>query len=354
MLAALIVIGLCLVIPIWLQSPYYLGLMITIIMNTIMAIGFLVMLRTGLIHMGLIAFVGLGAYASGIMTTRWGFSFWVSLPLSAAICCAIGAGLGCILIGRGRGGLNFVILSTVIGMIFPVVMGSVSYVGGQNGITHIPAPGMIDLPGLPPIEFGSARSYYYLAVMILIVVVLIARAFYSSWAGRAWMAIGMDPRLASSVGIDVYRYRLLSVAVAGAFAGLVGAFTAHYSGAVLPNTFGMWQNIYVQAYAVLGGIGSPILGPLAGAGIMTLVPQLLQFSNLIAPLFMGVVLILLILFFPGGIMGILELRDPLVEKLDVMAQRVRLHITRRSNTQLLGALGCEESDADEAGGGDAA
>lgn len=316
--AALAAFVVCFCIPAWVQSPYYLGLMINVIMNGIMALGFIVMLRTGLIHMGLVAFAGLGAYASGLMSTRWGLSFWLTLPLAALICCLVGSGLGCILIGRGRGGLNFVILSTVIGMIFPVVMGSISYVGGQNGITGIPEPGAIDLPGVPALVFGSARSYFYLALLILAVVVLIAQAFYSSWSGRAWKAIGMNPRLAGSVGINVFRYRLIAVAVASAFAGMTGAFTAHYSGVVLPTTFGMWQNVYVQAYAVLGGIGSGILGPLVGAGIMIVVPQMLQFSNLVAPLFMGVVLVLLILFFPGGIMGVVDLRRPLMAKLRAM------------------------------------
>jgi hypothetical protein len=116
---------------------------------------------------------------------------------------------------------------------------------------------------------------------------------------------GMDTRLADSLGIDVFRYRIVAIAVSSLMIGLAGSLYASYSTFISPAQFGMWQNTYIQGYAVLGGMGFPILGPLVGAGIMAIVPQWLQFTDVIAPLFMGVVLVILILFFPEGVLGAL-------------------------------------------------
>lgn len=308
LIASFVFLVVGLLIPTWVSSPYYLGIFVNILVYTVLSIAFTMTFRTGLIHLGLTAFWGLGAYVTAVATTRWHLTFWESVPVSIIICALVGLGLGYILIGRGRGGFNFVILSSVIGMLFPIVIGSVGYMGGYTGISGIPAPEKIHLGGLT-IDFGTAKGYYYLAALIFIVVVLVCGGFYRSWTGRAWKSIGMNPRLAESFGVDVFHYRLLAIVVGSALVGLVGSFYSSYITFVLPAQFGMWQNVYIQAYAVLGGIGFAVLGPLLGATVMTVVPQLVQFSNLVAPLFVGVVLILLILFFPEGLLGIVTHRE---------------------------------------------
>lgn len=304
---AFVVVGL--LIPVWMTSPYYLGIFIDIMVNAMLAIAFVMMFRTGLCNLGLTAFWGIGAYLTAIMTTKWGISVWLCLPTAAVVCALVGWVLGYIMIGRGRGGFNFVILSSVIGMIFPVIMGSIEWVGGYAGMSGIPAPESVPLPGGGAIAFDSPRQFYYLAAVIFMVIVLICGAFYRSWTGRAWKSIAINPRLAESLGIDIFHYRLVSIVVGSAFAGLVGAFLASYATFVSPTQYGMWKNVYIQAYAVLGGMGFPVLGPLLGATVMTIVPQVVQFSNLVAPLFVGVVLILLILFFPDGVLGIITRTD---------------------------------------------
>ncbi len=308
-ISALVFIIFGLLVPVWVSSPYYLGIFVDIMVNSMLAIAFVMMFRTGLCNLGLTAFWGIGAYLTAVMMTKWGVSFWLCLPAAAIVCALVGWGLGYIMIGRGRGGFNFVILSSVIGMIFPVIMGSISYVGGYAGMSNIPAPGDIPLPGGASISFDSTRSFYYLAAVIFIVIVLVCAAFYRSWTGRAWKSIAINPRLAESLGIDVFHYRLVSIVVGSAFAGVIGAFLASYTTFVSPTQYGMWKNVYIQAYAVLGGMGFPVLGPLLGAAVMTVVPQIVQFSNLVAPLFVGVVLIILILFFPDGLLGIVTRTD---------------------------------------------
>lgn len=293
-------------IPLFVHSPYYLHLIIMMVVNAILAMAFIMMLRTGLINMGLVAFWGVGAYASTMLVMKLHLSFWLSLPASALITGLIALGIGYLLIGSGAGGFAFVMLSSVIGMLFTVAIGNISFLGGYNGIANIPPPDPIRIPFLPPIEFVSKAPYFYLALFLLVVVILLSNAFYSAWTGRAWTAIGLNPRLAESIGVNIFRYKLLSFVVASSILGLIGSFWAHYGGFVIPTTFSMWGNIYVQIYAILGGIGYATLGPLAGSAVMTFLPEMIRMTQEVAPVFTGAILVLLILFLPKGLLSLVD------------------------------------------------
>ena len=247
-------------IPTVINSTFNLGLLIIIMLNAILAMTFIMTLKTGLINMGVAAFWGVGAYVSVILVMKLHLSVWLSLPASAVITGILALVIGYVLIGIGKGGLSFVVLTSVIGMLFTVVMGNIGSLGGFSGISNIPVPDLIRIPFLPPIEFTSNIQFYYLALVILLVVILIFKALYNSWVGRAWTAIGLSPRLAESIGINIFRYKLLSFVIASAIAGLAGSFFAHYQTFIMPDTFSMWRNIYVQLYAILGGIGFATMG----------------------------------------------------------------------------------------------
>jgi branched-chain amino acid transport system permease protein len=303
-LAAVVVF--LLAIPSFVHSPYYLDLFISVVVRGVLGMVFVLLLRAGMINMGIAAFWGIGAYASVIMVMDLGIPFWAALPLSALVTGLVSFGIGWILVGSGSSGFGFVVLSAVIGQMFSVVMGSISFVGGYTGRQNVPAPEAIPLPGGSSIEFSVSDKvpYYYLVLFLLGVIALVLVALYRSRVGRAWTAIGLNLRLASSLGVNVFRYRLAVFVVGSAVAGLIGSFYAHYQGFVAPDTFGMWQNIYFQIYAILGGIGFPIVGSLVGSGLMTMLPEALRGAAVYANIIMGVLLVLLVLFLPQGILGI--------------------------------------------------
>jgi branched-chain amino acid transport system permease protein len=298
------VIVLAALLPIFINSTFNLGLLINIIVNAVLAMTFILTLRTGLINMGVAAFWGVGAYVSVFFTMKLHTSVWLSLPASALVTALLAAVIGWVLIGMGKGGLSFVVITSVIGMLFTVVIGSVKSLGGYSGMSYIPVPDPIKLPFLPPIEFTSNVQFYYLALVILLVVILILKALYSSWIGRAWTAIGLTPRLAESIGVNVFRYKLLSFVIASAIAGLIGSYFAHYQTFIMPATFSMWRNIYIQLYAILGGIGYAVTGPLLGSVVMTIFPEFMRGAVLLSQIIIGVILILLILFLPEGLLGL--------------------------------------------------
>jgi branched-chain amino acid transport system permease protein len=304
----------CAGIPRMFPSPYYLDLFVVLIVNAVLAMAFVLMLRAGLINLGLAAFWGFGGYVSALLVMRLGLPFWASLPLATLITAALAFVCGYILIGSGSSGFTFVILTSVIGMLFTVVVGNIKSISGYSGLSKIPRPNAIDLPGLPALTFTSKPHMFYLAVFLFVVIVFVLRAFYSAWTGRAWTAIALNPRLAESVGVNVFRFRLLSFVTGSAVVGLIGSFYAHYTGFLSPNTFGIWQNINLQIFAILGGLGYPIAGPLLGSAVMTLLTESMRSVKTIAPAAQGGILVLLILFLPNGLLGVLQLRNTARER----------------------------------------
>ena len=297
-------------IPLVVRSPYYLDLFIVILINAALAMTFVMMLRTGLISLGIAAFYGIGAYASAELVMKLHISFWLSLPISAIIAALFGLILGFPLIKNA--GFTFVILTTVIGMLFVVAIGNIPALGGYNGIPSIPPPNPVKFPFLPVIDFSSRIQFFYLALLLFIVVILIINAFYSAWTGRAWTAIGLNPRLAQSLGIDVFRYRLLAFVVACGIAGLLGSFYAHYRAFIIPTAYTMFTTIYIQVYAILGGIEFATLGPIIGSVLMTFFPELVRMTKELEPFFNGALLILLIIFLPKGLLSLFKYRPSLV------------------------------------------
>lgn len=293
-------------VPLVVHSPYHFTLLITVGISAILAMTFVLLLRTGLISLAIAAFWGVGAYSSTVLVMNLHMSFWLSLPASAIITGVLALGLGVILVRNP--GFGFVIMTMILGMVFVVAVGSIKALGGWAGIISIPRPDPINIPFLPPIEFTSNASYYYLMLFLVLVVVVVFSAFYQSSIGRAWTAIGLNSQLAESLGINVFRYRLLAFVVACATAGLIGGFYAHFLGCVHPDTFNLFKTVYVHVYAILGGIGFPFLGPLIGSVVMVFFPEFMRITREVEPIFTGALLIVLVILLPGGILSLPGLR----------------------------------------------
>jgi branched-chain amino acid transport system permease protein len=140
-------------------------------------------------------------------------------------------------------------------------------------------------------------------LVIFLLVVIVFHALYTCRIGRVWKALSLSPELAQTLGINVYRYRVLAFVIASSAAGLTGSFYVHYTQTLAPATFGGFFSILVQLYPILGGINYYILGPTLGATIMTLVPEFLRIAENIEPIITGILVLLIVLFFPGGILG---------------------------------------------------
>ena len=291
-----------LLLPLALRNQYYLHVLITVVVNALLAMTFILTLRTGLINVAMAGFWGIGAYITALLETKAGLSFWLALPIST-----IGGLIVALLLGLAVvrfAGFGFVILTLVIASIVPVFFGTFQYFGRYVGILNIPRPDAIPLPGGAQIEFVTKAPYYYLILAIAILSVLVLRAFYASSFGRAWRAVGLSSQLAQSVGINPFRYRLVAWTLSSTIAAAVGSFYAAYSQSVVPGTFGPFKSISIQIYGILGGMGFVLLGPIVGAFVLTLLPELLRFLKGNEPIFTGALIILIVIFLPQGLLGL--------------------------------------------------
>ncbi len=302
-IAGLLVLAIVLIlVPVVVESPYYVHLLIMVGINAVLAMTFIMLLRTGLITLAIAGFWGVGAYSSTLLAVKLNMPFWLALPTSTVITAIVGFFLGYLLVRNS--GFSFIILSLVVGFVIYLVFGTFDIFGGYIGIVNIPRPEPIPMPVIGSIEFTSKTPFYYLMLFLVVIVILVFTAFYDAWSGRAWRAIGLSPRLAESLGVSLFRYRLLAFIIASTAAGLMGSFYAHYYGAIVPSTFQPFKTIYVHVYAILGGIGFPIAGPVLGALIMTIVPEVLRVTRSVEPMITGALVIILVMFLPNGLLGL--------------------------------------------------
>jgi branched-chain amino acid transport system permease protein len=316
-----LLIGILCLVPLVVKSPYYMHLLIMVGMNAILAMTFILMLRTGMISLAIAAFWGVGAYVSALLAMKLDLSFWISLPLSTVITGLVALAIGFVLVKNP--GFGFIIETVVIGEIAVLGFAHLPYFGGYQGIVSIPPIDPIHIPFLFSIQFTSKSGSYYLILFLFLLVAIGYSAFYSAWTGRAWLAIGLNPRLAESKGVNTYRYRLLAFVIGSAGAGLAGSFYAHYYGAIGPTTFNVFKTIYIHIYAILGGVGFPIIGPAIGAFIMIIVPETLRVAKEVEPIITGFLLILLVLFLPDGLLSLFIRRKGSGKPLERLAQIAR-------------------------------
>lgn len=299
-------------VPVWVRSPYYIDLFIVLLINAALAMTFVMLLRTGLISLAVAAFWGIGAYASALLSLKAGLPFWACLPLSTVITALAALAIGYVIIRNA--GFTFVIMTTVIAMLFVTVVGNIQWMGAYNGISNIPRPETIDLGALGSIAFDSKIDFFYLGLFLFVVIVLVINAFYASWAGRAWNAIGLNPRLAQSIGVNVFRYRLMSFVVGCAVAGLVGSFYAHYQTFIIPTAFNLFpKTIYIQVFAVLGGVGYATLGPIVGAGLLSLFNELFSGFEEYSIMIVGALVLVMVVFMPKGLLSLSALPGRIIE-----------------------------------------
>jgi branched-chain amino acid transport system permease protein len=247
----------------------------------------------GQISLGHAAFFGTGAYTTAILTTQWSLppmiAFWAS---------AISAAVVAYLIGRPILKLKgyFLALATLgFGEIFLVIIReSTDLTGGVIGIFGIP---WFSFMGF---SFDTYFKQYYLTWGVLIGLFIFSKNLVRSKVGRALLAVAASEDAASSVGINVPRMKLEIFVLGAAFAGLAGSLFSCVMSTANPDAFSLGLTVMIVMMVILGGMGN-LYGPIAGAILLTWLMDLLsKHQEYSLPLY-GVILILLLIFFPEGI-----------------------------------------------------
>jgi branched-chain amino acid transport system permease protein len=280
-------------------SMYQTNIMVTALIYVVVGLGLnIVVGLAGLLDLGYVAFYAVGAYSYALLNYHFGVSFWVALPLGALMGCVFGVLLGFPVL-RLRGDY-LAIVTLGFGEIIRLVLENWNaFSFGPSGIANIPRPGIL---GVSMSLSQSTRFIYFLMLALTLFTVFVVRRLQDSRIGRAWIALREDEVACQAMGIDKTRTKLSAFALGATWAGMGGVVFAAKSTFINPISFTIWESIIILCVVVLGGMGS-ILGVILGALILILLPEYLRAFSEYRMLIFGVMLVMMMLFRPGGIVS---------------------------------------------------
>lgn len=295
-LAALL--GLLLSVPV-LAPPYLLHVLILCCLYAIPAVGLNLMLGyTGLVSLGHMAFAGIGAYTAAVLMVDAGLSFWFALALGVLAAGAAGAAIGAICL-RFRTHF-FMIVTLAFGlMLFSVMNNWDDVTRGAAGFPGIPRPAPVG-----DFSFGPLNNFYYLALGAVLIAFLVQSRVVRSDFGRVLMALRQDERLARAKGVNAMAYKTAVFALGSAIAGLGGVLHVSFLRVAAPATFSFAESINAVLVVIVGGAGT-LAGPALGALVFVGLPEYLRVASEWRLVIFGVLLVLIMLFAPQGISGLI-------------------------------------------------
>jgi branched-chain amino acid transport system permease protein len=277
-----------------LLGPYGLTLLFLLLVNVTLASSLnLLTGYAGQVSIGHVAFFAIGAYTAALLSTGWGVGLWVTLPLAAAASFAAGLLIGAPSLRVEHDFLAIVTLG--LGLVVQGLALNLGFTGGPYGIGGVRRVEWLGGPAGP-------GGYAALAAGLAGLSVAMVWRIRGSRIGTALMALRDDPLAAEVTGIDTARYKVLAFALAGLFAGAAGGLYAHYATFVSPESFDLAASVSVLAMVVIGGLGT-LAGPVLGAAVLTLLPEVMRFTAEYRMLLYGLTLVVIMRYLPRGILG---------------------------------------------------
>ena len=248
--------------------------------NVLLTLSLLFPFATGVWSLGMPGFMAVGAYLSSWLTMSMGWG--------------VGPALAAAAIGGAVVTLPFAFLTLRVRDIYLAIATLAAAELIVLFFSHFkPTGAVMGLTGMP---FLETRWLVLLAVCA----VLLSCLLYNSRLGKAMVAVGSDPVVASCHGINVPALQFASLAVGGALAGLAGGCFAHYYSFISPGNFGFHRTTDILMFLVIGGL-TP-LRALAGAAVLTIVPQVITSVEKWSPALYGVIVLLMAAYMPAGLL----------------------------------------------------
>ena len=256
---------------------------------------------TGILSLAQAAFMGIGAYAAGILLTEWGLNFFYALPVGMAVAGLTGAALAWATL-RLKGEYYVIASFGFQVIIYSILLNWISLTGGPFGIREIP----------PPQAFGFAfvgpLRYAIFTVGFLAVCVWVTWRLGESPYGKVLRAIREDDAAAASIGKNVSRYKIVIFTVSAMLASIGGALYACLITYIDPFTFTIHESIFILALVIIGGAGN-VYGSVVGAAVLISIPEMLRFFDVpttvaspIREILYGALMIIFLRFRPKGLL----------------------------------------------------
>lgn len=288
-----IVMAILAVLPFVVPNSFYLDLVIRMAINAVIVLGLNLLIGfAGQISMGHAGFLGIGAYASAVLPTHFGWHPVLAMA-AGAIVTGLLAGLVARPIFKLKG--HYLAMATLgLGIIINIALrNEAAWTGGPDGM---PVPAM----GLFGFELVNDKQWYWVVALLLSVSVWASLNLIDSPFGRALRALHGSEVASQVVGVDVVRYKVAIFVLSAMFASLMGSVTAHYVGFVTPNLADFFHSIELVTMVVIGGMAS-VYGSLVGAVLLTALPQALATFEGWETVAFGSILMLCMIFMPKGL-----------------------------------------------------
>lgn len=251
----------------------------------------------GQISLGHGAFLGIGAYISGILCTRYDIHPIVAMIAAAILTAGIAFAVGLPILSQLTA-FHLAIATLAFGtLIFTIFVVAGDWTMGWSGLANIPP---FSIAGF---QFDTTFKNYYLVWGVLFVALLIGLNIANSQTGRIFKAIQSDEVAASALGVNLVSYKVKVFVVSAIYAAVAGSLMAHYLSCITPGMFRIGTSFDLVTIIFLGGRAS-IVGPIFGAAILRLLPEFIQFASDYRLLINGVILLLILMFAPDGLFGL--------------------------------------------------
>lgn len=284
-------------LPLVFTSAYYVQTLTQLLIWTILFIGLDIAVgHAGLVSVAHGALFGLGAYVTGILTAEAGWGFWTTVPVSVFLGGLIGLCIGMMTLRLG--GHYFVIATLGVGLLITIIIRNwTSLTNGDLGLSPIPPPTLFGTP------LDRSQQMYYLMAAVCILCALGSWLLMRTATGQRLRAIRDNSALASALGIDVSRARLVAFVISAGIAALAGSFQASYLAYINPSV-ASYEVGFTALMAIIVGGRAQVAGPFLGAAIFVILPEVLRDVDQYRLITLGVILILVVQFAPDGLAGV--------------------------------------------------
>lgn len=295
----------------FLLNPYYLQIGMFIMLNAILGVSIYLTLATGQLSLGNAGFMSIGAYTSALLTLKAGFPVYLAIPMAGLASAAISVVIG--FPALRLKGLYLAIATLGFGEVVRVVFLNLKITNGALGLSGIPSLVMLVGKAFTSLGFNQGlggltlQQLSNVAVLLLLLFLVVFLVFFSlrlsrCRVGRAFAAIKTDETAAEAMGINTTYYKLLAFLLGAFIAGVAGALSAHLTFYIGPVDFDYHRTVEILIFAVLGG-SNLVWGPIIGAFLLTLLPEVLRAASDYRMMIYGVILVSMMAFRPQGLIS---------------------------------------------------
>lgn len=296
----LLAVAVIAILPLVFNDTYWRTNLTVCAINVLLAIGLdFILGYAGQLNLGHSAFYGLGAYVSTLLIVKLGVPFWIAFIAGVAFAGIAGIFLSLFAV-RLRGHYLAIASLGFAVIVHQILLNWISLTQGPLGIYGIAPPPPLVIDGIVVVDFRNLAAFFYLVAGFAFLSYILLSQLVLSPIGETLTAIREDEVSAASLGINGAAWKVFAFGVGSAIAGAAGCFYASFVGTLVPDAFFINEAFNILAMVIVGGMGT-LIGPVFGAILLTVLPEVLRGFGDLRLVVYGAALTFVVLFMPGGL-----------------------------------------------------